>query len=176
MTPDELERLRYPIGRWERPLSPTREDCAEWIDAIERLPGELRAAAESLSAGGLDTPYRPGGWTARQVVHHVADSHMNSSVRFRLTMTEERPTIRPYDEAAWAELVDARTAPAEVSLRLIEALHERWALLARSFTERDLTRTFVHPEMDGEIRLDEALSLYAWHGRHHVRHVAACGA
>lgn len=171
MSRANLEKLRYPIGKWQRPDSSTRSDCDDWIDVIERLPADLRAAVARLQGKALDAPYRPGGWTRRQVVHHVADSHMNSYMRFRLAMTEDRPTIRPYDEAAWAELEDARTAPVEVSLRLIEALHERWGRLLRSFTDVDLRRAFVHPEIDGDLRLDETLSLYAWHGSHHVAHI-----
>lgn len=166
-----MSDLSYPLGRWTRPRVLDEAACAEWTDTIARLPSELRVAVDALSDEQLDTRYRPDGWTVRQVVHHVADSHMNSYVRFRLAMTEDEPTIRPYDEAAWAELSDARSAAVGPSLDLIEALHERWVRLLRSFTPSDLQRRFLHPEMDEPIRLDETLSLYAWHGRHHVAHV-----
>ena len=149
----------------------TLEDCSRWIDEIEATPRKLRDAVAHLDDSQLDTRYRPGGWTVRQVVHHLADSHMNSYVRFRLAMTEDRPTIRPYNEAAWAELPDARQAPVESSLELLDALHSRWVQLARTFDRSDFARTFIHPEMDAAIRLDEALSSYAWHGRHHCAHI-----
>jgi len=162
--------LRYPLGRFQPPVSITAQDRAAWMRDIDGLPQELRKAIAGLTETQLDTAYRPGGWTVRQLVHHLADSHMNSYVRFRLAMTEEAPTIKPYNEAAWAELADSKVARAEVSLHLIEALHARWMMLLRSFKSADLARTFVHPEQ-GEMSLDWALGLYAWHGRHHVAHI-----
>jgi len=166
------EDLRYPIGRWQRPENPSAKDVSGWIDEIEIAPASLRAAVSGIGDSDLEMRYRPGGWTIRQVIHHVADSHLNSYVRFRLAMTEDQPTIRPYDEQAWAELPDARLGPIGVSLDLLDALHTRWVQLARTFSAEDLGRRFVHPEIDAAMRLDEALSSYAWHGRHHCAHVA----
>ena len=165
----------YPIGRFKPPAHTTAADREAWIRDIEQLPAQLRQAYEELPPGGLDLQYREGGWTARQVIHHVADSHINSYVRFRLALTEEAPTIKPYDEGAWANLADARAANAEVSLQLIEALHARWAILLRSMSEDQWARKFVHPEM-GERTLAMTLALYSWHGRHHVGHLALIAA
>jgi len=161
--------LQYPIGRFSFPDSSTAEQRQTWIQEISRAPRELRAAVGSLPPQQLDTPYRPGGWTARQVVHHVPDSHMNAFIRFKLALTEDQPTIKPYDEARWALLPDARL-PIEPSLDLLEALHARWVGLLNSMSERDFQRTFVHPE-SGPWRLDQYLAQYAWHGRHHVAHI-----
>ncbi len=130
----------------------------------------MRAAIAGLNEEQLDTPYRDGGWTVRQVVHHVADSHMNAYVRFRLALTEQEPVIKPYDEAAWAELADAKDAPPEISLALIDALHDRWTRLLRSMSGADFLRQFRHPEL-GAVPLEKNLALYAWHGKHHVAHI-----
>ena len=162
--------LQYPIGRFEWRGQNSADDRRRLIDAIDQTPANLRAAVEDLSDQQLDTPYRPGGWTVRQVTHHVPDSHMNAYIRFRLALTEEEPTIKPYDESRWAELADARTAPVETSLALLESLHLRWAMLLRSLSEADFARQFRHPEL-GIVSLDKNLALYAWHGRHHVAHV-----
>lgn len=162
--------LRYPIGRFEPPVHITAGNRAAWLQEIEQLPKLLRDAVSGLSGAQLDTSYRPGGWTVRQVVHHLADSHLNSYQRFRLALTEDAPLIKPYDEAAWAELLDAKSAPVDFSLALLESLHARWVLLLRSLSDEQLTRTFKHPER-GEVRLDTTLGLYAWHGRHHVAHI-----
>jgi uncharacterized damage-inducible protein DinB len=164
--------LRYPIGefRFEGPL--TAAGRAARIDEIAAAPARLRQAVEGLSPEQLDTPYRPGGWTVRQVVHHLPDSHLNSYTRFKLALTEDGPTIRPYYEDRWAELIDGRTAPVEVSLALLESLHRRWVLLLRSLTAEDCARTFRHPEL-GIVSLDKNIALYAWHGRHHVAHITA---
>ena len=164
--------LQYPIGRFEFPREVSSEDRARFIQEIAETPANLRAAVAGLSGEQLDTPYRPGGWTVRQVVHHVPDSHMNSYVRFRLALTEEEPTIKPYDEARWAELADARTAGIETSLALLESLHERWVLLLRSLSPADFRRQFRHPEL-GVVSLEKNLALYAWHGRHHVAHITS---
>jgi hypothetical protein len=161
--------LQYPIGRFTFPESTTAEQCQAWIRQIARTPQELRAAVASLTPEQLDTPYHPGGWTVRQVVHHVPDSHMNAFVRFKLALTEDQPTIKPYDEARWAVLADA-ALPVEPSLDLLEALHVRWARLLESMTEREYQRNFVHPE-SGVWRLDQWLAQYAWHGQHHVAHI-----
>jgi hypothetical protein len=162
--------LQYPVGRFEFPREVSSEDRARFIQEIAETPANLRAAVTGLSAEQLDTPYRPGGWTVRQVVHHVPDSHMNSYVRFRLALTEDEPTIKPYDQSGWAELADARTAPIETSLTLLESLHERWVLLLRSLSPADLRRQFTHPEL-GVVSLEKNMALYAWHRRHHVAHI-----
>ncbi len=166
---------RYPIGKFSLPETSTlqtgtREQRREWIRDIAEAPARLRAAVAGLSEQQLDTPYRPGGWTARQVVHHLADSHMNSYVRFKLALTEESPTIKPYDEVLWASLSDACTMPIEPSLSLLEGLHSRWVRLLEFMSESDFLRAFHHPE-SGTIRLDQNLAHYAWHGKHHVAHV-----
>jgi uncharacterized damage-inducible protein DinB len=142
------------------------------IDEIAAAPAALRKAVEGLTEAQLDTPYRPGGWSVRQVAHHVPDSHMNAYVRFKLAVTEDSPTIKPYDEAAWAELADVKTVPVATSLALLDAVHERWVAFLRSLGEADWARTFRHPEL-GVVPLEKNLALYAWHGRHHVAHVTA---
>ena len=164
--------LRYPIGpfAFEGPL--TEGERQRFIDQIAEAPAKLCAAVEGLSPQQLDTPYRPGGWTVRQVVHHLPDSHLNSYVRFKLALTEEGPTIKPYYEDRWAELEDARHAPLNISLTLLESLHRRWVMLLRSLAEKDFARTFLHPEL-GVMSLEKNLSLYAWHGRHHVAHITS---
>ena len=161
--------MRYPIGKFEKPGTVTAAQRAAWIEEIEALPARLREAAGGLTDEQLDTPYRPGGWTVRQVVHHVADSHMNSFIRFRLGLTEDEPTVKPYDEKRWAELCDSGM-PVDVSLQIIEALHRRWVVLLRGMSDADFSRTFRHPEM-GSFRLDSNLALYAWHGKHHEAHI-----
>ena len=167
MAPD----LSYPIGRFSYPPSTTPAQRQQWIAEIAEAPAKLRAAVAGLNAAQLDTPYRPGGWTVRQVVHHVPDSHMNAYVRVKLALTEENPIIKPYDEKAWAMLAD-RAAPIEISLGLLEGLHDRWVQLLRSLSEADYDRRFQHPEV-GSVRLDRNLASYAWHGRHHVAHITA---
>ncbi len=162
--------LRYPVGRFQPPGQIAAGDVAAWIGEIETLPERLKKAVSGLKDLQLDTAYRPGGWNVRQVVHHLADSHMNSFMRFRLALTEDSPAIKTYNEAAWAELADSKVARVEVSVHLLEALHARWVTLLRSLKSADLTRTFKHPQA-GEKDLNWALSLYAWHGRHHVAHI-----
>jgi len=163
---------RCPIGKFsfEGPLSDDQR--IEFLEDIEQAPARLKAAVKGLSAQQLDTPYRDGGWTVRQVVHHVPDSHLNSYIRFKLALTEEEPTIRPYMEDRWAELPEARTAPIELSLSLLEDLHKRWILMLRAIQPAEWKRTFRHPEI-GPMTLEKNLALYAWHGRHHVAHVTA---
>jgi len=163
--------LRYPIGKFKKTEGVSDAQRTALIAAIAEAPAKLRAAATGLSEEQLDTPYRPGGWTVRQVVHHVPDSHMNSLVRFKLALTENEPTIKPYDEARWAELADAK-GPIEPSLLLLENLHERWLVLLKSLKAADWQRTFRHPER-GTMTLEETLQLYAWHGRHHVAHITS---
>ena len=150
----------------------TAEQRKAGIEAIAETPARLRAAISGLSAAQLDTPYRPEGWTVRQLVHHLPDSHLNSYVRFRLALTENEPTIKPYDEKGWSELSDAKSGPIEPSLAPLEGLHERWVLLLSSLTPSDWERKFRHPEL-GVVRLDQNLALYAWHGRHHVAHITS---
>jgi uncharacterized damage-inducible protein DinB len=169
--------LQYPIGRfaWTHSgggLVASEADRQEWLADIEDMPSRLWAAVTGLADAQLDTPYRPGGWTVRQVVHHLADSHLNSYVRFRLALTEDEPTIKPYNEKLWAQLSDAQTAPPDLSLTLIEALHQRWVLLLRSLKPQDFARTVKHPEL-GKVTLEKYLALYAWHGKHHVAHITA---
>ena len=163
---------RFPVGRFAPPEVVTPEDRERFLRDIEEAPARLRRAVSGLTEAQLDTPYREGGWTVRQVVHHVPDSHVNSYMRFRLALTEEEPTIRPYLEDRWAELPDARTAPVDVSLAFLEALHRRWVLLLRSLTSEQWALRFRHPDL-GIVRLDRNLALYAWHGRHHVAHVTS---
>ena len=165
-----MEDLRYPIGKFQLTGATEPGQLAQWIADIAATPANLRAAVNGLSAEQIDTPYREGGWTIRQLGHHVPDSHMNAYVRFRLALTEKEPTIKPYDESRWAELLDARTAPLELSLALLDSLHERWTLLLRSLSPDDWLRTFRHPEL-GLVSLDRNAGLYSWHGRHHVAHV-----
>lgn len=164
--------LRYPIGRMERKATMTDAERRAAIDAIAAAPARLRTAVNGLSDSQLDTPYRPGGWTVRQLVHHVADSHMNAYTRFRLALTEDNPTIKPYDEAAWAELPDMRAMPVAVSLDLLDRLHERLVYMLRSTPAAAFARTLTHPE-NGVMTLDMLLGVYAWHGRHHTAHVTA---
>jgi hypothetical protein len=162
--------LRYPIGRFEHVGSVTDEQFNTWVDEIALLPHQLRQVAAPLSDAQLDTPYRPGGWTLRQVVHHLADSHLNGYVRTRWALTEDAPTIKPYDEAAWAASPDY-AAPIDYSLDLIGALHARWTALWRSLSSEQRGRTFVHPDDGQRHRLDRHAGTYAWHGRHHLAHL-----
>src|SRR4051812_37536789 len=164
--------LRYPIGRLDRKTSYSPEERRAALDAIAAAPAKLRTAVKGLSDSQLDTPYRPGGWTVRQLVHHVADSHMNAYVRFRLALTEDNPTIKPYEEAQWAELPDAKSLPVAVSLNLLDALHERWIVLLRATTGDTFQRSLSHPE-NGPMTIDSLLNVYSWHGRHHTAHVTA---
>ncbi len=167
-----MSDLRFPIGKFQPEAIMTEAKREQMMAAISAAPAQVRAAVADLSDEQLDTPYREGGWTVRQVVHHLPDSHLNSYVRFRLALTEEQPTIKPYDEAQWAELTDAKTAPIELSLNLLESLHKRWEVLLRSLTAQDFARAFQHPEL-GLITLDTNLCIYAWHGRHHIAQITA---
>jgi hypothetical protein len=164
--------LRFPTGKFSRPASYDPAARAASIDTIARTPAALRSAVAGLTDTQLDEPYRPGGWTIRQVVHHVPDSHMNAYVRFKLALTEDAPIIKPYDEARWAELEDTRTTPVDVSLSLLDAVHDRWVRILRAMSADDYAREYTHPEM-GRNPLDFMLALYAWHGPHHVAHVTA---
>lgn len=164
--------LRYPIGKFHRPGTLADEQRREYISTIEEAPARVRSAVNRLSDQQLDTPYRPSGWTVRQVAHHLPDSHMNAYVRLKLGLTEPEPTIKPYSEAEWAKLADAQ-APIEPSLALLENLHRRWVLLLRSLNSADWKRMIRHPEWDKPMSLDDQLALYAWHGRHHVAHITS---
>ena len=165
---------RYPIGPWRPPLDFDSVALAAAIDALSTLPRELAAAVEGLADDRLDLPYREGGWTVRQLVHHVADSHLNAYCRHRLALTEERPTIRPYDQDAWATLADSLTQPVAVSLALLEALHARWTAFLRPLRRVDFDRQFLHPDRPGAPwRLGESVLMYAWHGRHHTAQIVA---
>jgi uncharacterized damage-inducible protein DinB len=164
--------LRYPIGRPALPEELGDAERADRITAIAACPAALRAAVAGLDPEQLDTPYRPDGWTVRQVVHHVPDSHLNAYVRFKWTLTENEPTIKAYEEALWAELPDSRITPVEVSLQLLESVHLRWVDLLRALTPEDFRRALIHP-VNGRRTLDQMLGLYAWHGAHHVAHVTS---
>lgn len=161
---------RYPIGRFQATPNPTKEDLNGWLNDIEATPKHLRDAVAGLTAKQWETPYREGGWTVRQVVHHVPESHMQSYTRFKLALTEDEPLIKPYQEDKWAELADNRLTPPETSLVLLEALHERWNHLLHSLSDSDWQRTFRHPEL-GLMSLTKTANLYAWHGRHHTAQI-----
>jgi DinB family protein len=161
---------RYPIGRFVPDATPTPETRTRHIQSIAGLPPRMRRAVASLTDQQLNTPYREGGWTVRKVVHHVPDSHLNAYIRFKWAVTEDNPTIKAYDEGLWAELKDSQLTPIDVSLAMLEALHARWAVLLGLLKPEDFQRTFVHPE-SGPHDLDWLLSLYAWHGNHHVAHI-----
>ncbi len=170
--PAEDVDLRYPTGKFTfDPADAGSERRREWIARIAATPARLRAVVDELTDEQLDTPYRPGGWTVRQVAHHLPDSHLNAYTRLKLALTEDHPLIKPYDEDAWAGLADTREVPVEVSLVLLEALHRRWVALWESLTEEQWARTLRHPEM-GDFTLPRLAALYAWHGDHHVAHVA----
>lgn len=161
---------RFPVGKFHYDGPPNAEQKQSFLAEITQTPANLRAAVKGLSETQLDTPYRDGGWSVRQVVHHLPDSHMNAYIRFKLALTEQEPTIKPYAEDRWAALSDTKSTPVEVSLTLLDSLHDRWTRLLRSLTAEEWKRTFRHPEM-GPMTLEKTLALYAWHGRHHVAHV-----
>ncbi|MGA2038601.1 MAG: YfiT family bacillithiol transferase [Bryobacteraceae bacterium] len=162
--------LSYPIGKFDSKAAVAADQRPRLIAEIAAAPGHYRDAVRGLDDRQLNTPYRPGGWTVRQVIHHVPDSHMNAYIRFRLALTEDSPTIKPYLEAKWAELPDAKALPVAVSLGLLDGLHQRWAELLGGLSDADFARTFRHPEL-GIVRLDTNLALYAWHSRHHAAHI-----
>lgn len=165
------EHLQYPIGQFSMPESIIKEIVSHWIDEIASFPERLRIAVSELSDEQLEHTYRPGGWTIRQVIHHCADSHMNSFIRFKLALTEDQPTIKPYYEDRWAELQDTKNMTVQSSLKILEGLHLRWTHLLRALTETDYARTFYHPENKKTIRLDENIGIYAWHCNHHLAHI-----
>jgi len=167
----DLEQLRFPVGRFERLKAPLdREARARHIETIAQAPATFQALTRGRSDAELDTRYRPDGWTVRQVVHHIVDSHINAYVRMKFAITEDAPTIKVYDEAKWAELPEAKTGPIDMSIALLDALHRRWMMFLRGLSDADFARVYVHPEL-GRVTLDEGLALYSWHSRHHAGHV-----
>lgn len=171
MSPEELEILRYPVGKYKVLENPNQEDLEHFIDTIEAAPAKLRATLDGLSASQLDTPYRPDGWTLRQVTHHVCDSHLNSFIRFKWTLTEDNPTIKTYHEALWAEQPEEKSGPIDLSLDLLDTLHRRWVVVLRNISAQEWNRTFVHPETNRTLNLKWLVGLYAWHGAHHTGHI-----
>ncbi|RYD54617.1 MAG: putative metal-dependent hydrolase [Sphingobacteriales bacterium] len=168
---DSHEQLRYPIGRYEAPESFEPEMLNDCIASIEALPKWLDLCIENLDAEQLETPYRPGGWNINQVIHHLADSHMNAYVRVKLALTEENPVVKPYEEKLWAELPDVDLVPVNVSITLLHALHIRWGQLLRNIQDGDWERTYYHPEHERNVPLWEVADIYAWHGRHHMEQI-----
>lgn len=168
-----VDPLKYPVGKYQKPEVITREILTQWIDEIAAFPGALKSEVAPLTDEQIDTPYRPEGWTVRQLVHHCADSHLNSFIRFKWTLTEDRPTIKAYLQDGWAGLPDVTQASVESSFLLLEGLHARWVTLLRSLTDAELEKVFIHPESGKEVSLKENIGLYAWHGRHHLAHITA---
>jgi DinB superfamily len=171
MLEQDLEILRFPIGRFKRPDFISIELIRQWVSDIESFPSRLIKEVVGLSDAQLDTPYREKGWTIRQVVHHCADSHMNSLIRFKLTLTEDKPVVKPYWEDRWAELVDSKMMPIAPSLQMLEGIHARWIVLLKSLSEKDYSKSFIHPEHGKEFRVDENIGVYAWHCNHHLAHI-----
>jgi hypothetical protein len=167
----DMTNLQYPIGRFAKPTVPLVDtERRRLIDQIAQVPTTVRALVTNLSDRELETPYRPGGWTIRQVVHHLPDSHVNAYIRFKLAVTEDRPPIKPYAEEKWAELPDGQSAPVEMSLDLLAAIHRRWVVFLRDLPRSQFAREYLHPDM-GPVDLDTAVALYAWHGNHHIAHI-----
>lgn len=171
MENQDLEKLKYPIGKYEVPQEITDAQLSEWIETLELLPQRLRDLVENLSIEQLDTPYRPGGWTVRQTVHHIADSHHHSYIRFKWALTEDKPIIKPYDEKAWSDLFDAKSAPITLSLDHLSAVHAKLVYLLKGLSRYHLERKFVHHDGNLETALDENIGRYAWHGNHHYAHI-----
>ena len=171
MTEQDSENLRFPIGLFVKPASLNAEVIHDLIRDIQAFPERLRIEVENLSEAQIDTPYRPQGWTIRQVVHHCADSHLNGFTRFKLALTEDSPVIRPYLEDRWAELEDGKFLAVDPSLQLLSGLHGRWVVLLKSLRPNDMEKVFFHPEHGREFRLDETIALYAWHSNHHLAHI-----
>ncbi len=171
MENNELEQLKYPIGKFEKPEQITHEQIREWIHILEMIPEELDNLVKGLTDEQLETPYRPGGWTVRQTVHHIADSHHNSYIRFKWALTENDPVIKAYDEKAWAELFDTKTAPIQFSLDHLKAVHGKLVYLLKGLSSVQLQKTFIHPHSNAQVSLDENIGTYAWHGRHHFAQI-----
>jgi uncharacterized damage-inducible protein DinB len=172
-TQPQTADLRFPVGKFDFEAKVKEADHPRLIAEIAEAPGKLRSAVAGLSRDQLETRYRPDGWTVKQVVHHLPDSHLNAYTRFKLALTEDEPTIKTYDEAKWAALPDSQRVPVDVSLDLLEALHERWVALLRSMDAADFQRGLRHPEHGRVLTLEQMLALYAWHGRHHVAHITS---
>lgn len=171
MEKDTLEHLKYPIGKYDIPNSITTEHLNDWIAVLEHLPAKLEALVKGLSEEQLETPYRPNGWTVRQVVHHISDSHHHSYIRFKWALTEDNPIIKPYFEKEWSNLFDAKTAPIQMSLNHLSAVHAKLVYLLKGLSVEDLQRKFTHPEGNQETTLVENVGRYAWHGSHHFAHI-----
>lgn len=171
MENDELEKLKYPIGPYELPDDISDGHIREWIDDLDSLPKRLIKLVGNLSEEQLETPYRPGGWTVRQTVHHIADSHHHSYIRFKWALTEDRPTIKAYDEKAWSDLFDAKSAPIVLSLDHLSAVHAKLVYLLNGLSRAHLQRIFIHPDGNKESQLDANIGRYAWHGNHHYAHI-----
>lgn len=167
----DIEQLRYPVGKYLPQPDADRSTINSWIDIIEAYPGKLKSLVGSLSADRQNQHYRPGSWTIRQIVHHTADSHLNSFIRFKWALTEETPTIKAYDQTLWAECPDTTKAPIDFSLELLSGLHKRWVYLMRNLSEADLKRKFIHPEHPKVLDLHWMIGMYAWHCRHHLAHI-----
>jgi len=168
---DTLEQLKYPIGHFQVPPSFTDADKKQWIATLEALPKWLDALIENLDEAQLKTPYRPGGWNTIEVVHHIADSHMNAYIRLKLTLTEDNPQVKPYAEARWAELPDVQTVPVNISITLVHALHRRWTAALRAMSPEEWERTYYHPEHKRNVPLWEMTAMYDWHSRHHMEQI-----
>lgn len=173
MSSANIDSLRYPIGEFVIPTQFSKEIIENWIQQIASLPAKLKEAVENLNDDQLDTPYRPEGWTVRQVVNHCADSHMNALLRFKLTLTEDKPVIKPYIEQLWAELQDSKNMPIAAALATVEGVHGRLFVLLDSMSEEDFERSYIHPQYQKEYKLKEVLALYAWHGNHHLAHITS---
>ena len=171
MTPENLEQLKYPIGKPEIPEKIETSHLFEWVDILEKFPQQLIQLVQHLSNEQLDTPYRPSGWTVRQVIHHLADSHHNSYTRFKWALTEDNPMIKAYDEKAWAQLHDSKSAPILLSLNQLSALHAKWVYFLKGLSFQELKQTFIHPDGNKEISLAENVGIYAWHCVHHYAHI-----
>ncbi|RYC53309.1 YfiT family bacillithiol transferase [Flagellimonas olearia] len=171
MEKEQLEQLRYPIGHYQIPNPITQEHLDEWIAVLEHLPQRLAEMVIPLSEDQLETPYRPGGWTVRQLVHHIADSHHHSYIRFKWALTEDNPLIKPYDEKAWTALFDSKSAPIQMSLDHLKVVHAKLVYLLKGLSEEELQRKFTHPDGNEETTLKENIGRYAWHGSHHFAHI-----
>lgn len=167
----QSDSLSYPIGRYQAPKSIYQSDVRKYIKQIAELPDKLKNVVGNLNESQLDTRYRPGGWTIRQVIHHLPDSHMNAYMRIKLALTENKPIVKPYLEQKWSLLEDIVETPIEISLGLLSYLHQRWEILLKSLSKDDLKKSFIHPEQDKELLIDESIAHYAWHGNHHLAHI-----
>lgn len=172
MSEEDFLSLQYPVGKYQKPDIITNDHIKEWKKEVSELPYQMRKITAGIRDKDLDKTYRPGGWSARQVIHHVADSHMNAYIRFKWALTEDVPMIKAYDEGAWAKLSDSTTMNVDISMKLIDALHTRWSYLMDSFKKKDWAKSFDHPDYEQPASLDSVLGMYAWHGRHHTAHLS----